>query len=72
MSFEHYNVEKRDRVKCISAIEGVYFIHGLRAHFVLRNISEETSIAVGLFVSSRYVHCSAATTWQTRFPGIVL
>ena len=24
MSFEHYNVEVRDRVKCISAMEGLY------------------------------------------------
>ncbi len=26
MSFEHYNVEVRDRVKCISGIEGLYAI----------------------------------------------
>jgi len=26
MSFEHYNVEIRNRVKCISAVEGLYFL----------------------------------------------
>ncbi len=36
MSFEHYNVEKRDRVKCISAIEGGCLV----AQFVVRKCYE--------------------------------
>jgi len=36
MSFEHYNVEIRDRVKCISAAEGLpLFLPLIQFHFLL-------------------------------------
>ena len=41
MSFEHYNVEVRDRVKCISGVEGRhFFIFFLKTEIGLRPLSE--------------------------------